>query len=133
MSIRRVFDISEHLQPSDDEPIRSIVQETPDATIVAWIVRPGQCIAPHVHPHGQDTWTLLSGEGHYQTDEAGTTVRIATGDVVVASRGEVHGVRNTGSQPLVFISVVCPLEAGYRLLPSMAGTAPPFIGSSGQT
>ncbi len=55
MSTDRIFQIKSHLQPSDGEPIRSVVTESPDATVVVWIVQPGQRIAAHVHPHGQDT------------------------------------------------------------------------------
>jgi mannose-6-phosphate isomerase-like protein (cupin superfamily) len=59
---------------------------------------------------------VLEGEGVYQVDEAGNTVPITAGDVVVAHAGSVHGVLNTGLQPLSFISVVCPAEAGFVLL-----------------
>jgi mannose-6-phosphate isomerase-like protein (cupin superfamily) len=39
---------------------------------------------------------------------------IAAGDVAIAPMGSVHGVVNIGSEPLVFISVVSPAEAGYQ-------------------
>lgn len=116
MNKERVFRIDSFLQPSDGEPVRSIVAESAHATIVAWFVKPGQRILPHLHPHGQDTWTVLDGAGAYQVDEAGNTVPITAGDVVVALAGSVHGVLNTGKQPLIFISVVCPAEAGFALL-----------------
>lgn len=113
MTARRIFHSAEHFQPADGEPIRVVVTESPDAVVVAWHVRPGQTISAHVHPHGQDTWTILSGHGQYRTDVEGRTARIVAGDVVVAPLGEVHGVFNDGDEPLVFISVVCPAEAGY--------------------
>ena len=113
MSQLRTFPYSAFMQPADGEPIRSVVLETPHSVIVAWHVRPGQAIAPHTHPRGQDTWTVLAGEGLYQVDASGTTVPISPGDIVVAREGEVHGVRCTGTEPLRFVSVVAPLEAGY--------------------
>ncbi len=113
MTSQRVFKVDQFLQPSDGEPIRSIVAESAHASIVAWFVKPGQRIAPHLHPHGQDTWTVLEGGGLYCLDSADTTLPIAAGDVVVAPAGSVHGVLNTGTQPLVFVSVVCPAEAGF--------------------
>ena len=116
MTKERVFRIDSFLQPSDGEPVRSIVAESAHATIVAWFVKPGQRILPHRHPHGQDTWTVLDGAGAYQVDEAGNAVPITAGDVVVAQAGSVHGVLNTGKQALIFISVVCPAEAGFVLL-----------------
>jgi quercetin dioxygenase-like cupin family protein len=115
MSNDRVFHSAEHLRPADGEPIRSVVVQTPDATVVAWTVKPGQRIAAHVHPHGQDTWTVLSGAGEYQVDVDGASRMLGPGDIAVAPVGAVHGVLATGGVPLVFVSVVCPGEAGYAL------------------
>ena len=118
MSEQRVFKVADHLQPNDGEPIRSVVHATDDAAIVAWTVKPGQGITSHVHPSGQDTWTILAREGEYQLDAAGQTVRITAGDVVVAPTGAVHGVLNTGAHALVFVSVVSPASSGYEPLGS---------------
>ncbi|MFQ4144968.1 cupin domain-containing protein [Chlorogloeopsis sp. ULAP02] len=112
----RIFNSSKFLQPTDGEPIRSVVTESKDAVVVAWYIKPGQEIAPHIHPHGQDTWTILSGKGKYYLDRAGTAKPIFAGDVVVAHTGCVHGVFNHGDEPLVFISVVSPADAGYELV-----------------
>ncbi|MFO1344464.1 MAG: hypothetical protein U1F05_15270 [Burkholderiales bacterium] len=56
------------------------------------------------------------GEGQYQIDEQGNTVAIVPGDIVVANKGQVHGVLCTSVGPLRFISVVAPLDAGYEPL-----------------
>jgi len=116
MSTTRIFPSSQFLQPTEDEPIRSVVTESKDAVVVAWYIKPGQTILPHVHPNGQDTWTILSGRGEYYLDQVGFTKPIVAGDVVVAPLGCVHGVFNNGEEPLVFISVVSPGEAGYQLV-----------------
>ena len=87
-----------------------------DAVIVAWHVKPGQRISAHVHPEGQDTWTIISGRGEYQVAATGESTPIVSGDVVVAHRGEVHGVYNNGSEPLVFVSVVSPAASGFEPL-----------------
>jgi len=111
----RIFRITDFFQPiAEGEPIRSVVTETKDAVIVAWYVQPGQAIAPHLHPDGQDTWTILTGTGEYYLDLAGTTQAIAAGDVVIAPIGCVHGVINSGTEPLSFVSVVSPADAGYQ-------------------
>ena len=120
MNSQRVFKSSDHMRVSDGEPVRSVVLESVHAVIVAWQVEPGQSIAPHTHPEGQDTWTVLSGHGEYQVDEMGNTVKVMPGDVVVAKQGEVHGVTCTSLEPLRFISVVAPIEAGYVPLPPRA-------------
>jgi quercetin dioxygenase-like cupin family protein len=116
MSVQRVFDSSKFLQPADGEPIRSVITQSADAVIVAWHVKPGQRISTHLHPAGQDTWTILSGSGEYCLDESGATMPVAAGDVIVAHAGEAHGVLNTGAVPLIFVSVVSPPEAGFQLV-----------------
>ena len=114
MSPKRHFKIAEFLQPADGEPIRSVITESADAVVVAWYVKPGQWISVHVHPDGQDTWSILSGNGEYRVSVHGESIPIAKGDVVVAHRREVHGVLNTGDEPLVFLSVVSPAASGFQ-------------------
>jgi quercetin dioxygenase-like cupin family protein len=116
MYMKRIFKAADFLQPANGEPIRSVITESADAAIIAWVVLPGQSISAHVHPDGQDTWTILSGQGQYRVDANGNSAAIAAGDVVVAGRNEVHGVLNDGNEPLVFVSVVSPAAAGYALL-----------------
>lgn len=116
MHPQRQFKIESFLQPADGEPIRSVITESADAVVVAWYVKPGQCISSHVHPQGQDTWTILSGCGEYRVDAQGACVTVGKGDVLVAHRSEVHGVLNTGQEPLVFVSVVSPAASGFEPL-----------------
>ena len=115
MSDQRVLHWADHLQPADGEPVRSVVTQSVDAVVVAWVVKPGQRITPHVHPIGQDVWTIVAGRGDYIEDASGTTRPVKAGDVAVARAGQVHGAHNTGAEPLVFMSVVAPAEAGYQL------------------
>lgn len=116
MRPQRFFKVVEFLQPADGEPIRSVITESADAAVVAWYVKPGHRISAHVHPEGQDTWTILSGCGEYRVSAQGESIVIAKGDVLVAHRGEVHGVLNTGQEPLVFVSVVSPAASGFEPL-----------------
>lgn len=116
MSPKRLFKVTDFLQPADGEPIRSVITESADAAVVAWHIKPGQCISAHVHPDGQDTWTILSGCGEYRLGAKGESIAIAQGDVLVAHRREVHGVLNTGQEPLVFVSVVSPSASGFELV-----------------
>ncbi len=114
MTTPRILHSADFFQLTDDEPIRSVVTQSKDAVVVAWYVKQGQRIPLHVHPQGQDTWTILSGKGHYYLDNRGTTTPIMVGDVIVAHAGEVHGVFNENPEPLAFISVVSPADAGYQ-------------------
>jgi quercetin dioxygenase-like cupin family protein len=114
MRPQRLFKVVDFLQPADGEPIRSVITESADAAVVAWYVKSGQQISAHVHPDGQDTWTILSGCGAYRLGANGESIAIAQGDVLVAHRREVHGVLNTGQEPLVFVSVVSPAALGFE-------------------
>jgi len=117
MTSHRIFNSADFFRPTTEaEPIRSVITQSNEAVVVAWCVLPGQSIATHVHPHGQDTWTILSGQGEYLLESNGAARSVHAGHVVVAPTGCVHGVLNTGSEPLRFISVVSPAEAGYQLL-----------------
>ncbi|MGZ4955398.1 cupin domain-containing protein [Methylobacter sp.] len=114
MPTPRILNSSVFFHPTDGEPIRSVVTRSKDAVVVAWHIKKGQQIPLHIHPYGQDTWTILAGQGHYHLDNNGTTRPIIAGDVVVAHTGEIHGVFNSNPEPLVFISVVSPADAGYQ-------------------
>lgn len=117
MTLKRIFQIADFVQLSgDDEPVRSVVSESPDAVVVMWHLLPGQRIPPHLHPAGQDTWTVVSGQGVYFLDADTESQPISCGQVVVAHTGQAHGVINNGSEPLQIISVVAPADAGYQLL-----------------
>lgn len=111
---QRVHRVADHLQPQPGEPLRTVVTETADAVVVAWVVLPGQAIGNHVHPQGTDVWTVLSGQGLYQHQEGSSPLRLRSGDIAVAGAGQVHGVLNDGDEALVFVSVVAPLAAGYE-------------------
>jgi quercetin dioxygenase-like cupin family protein len=116
MVMERLYKSADFFQPTDGEPIRSVITESKDATVVAWYIQPGQQICTHIHPQGQDTWTILSGQGDYYLDDVGNKRSITAGDVVIAHVGCVHGVFNHGDEPLMFISVVSPSDAGYQLV-----------------
>jgi quercetin dioxygenase-like cupin family protein len=108
----RLFSVAEHVQSSEGEPIRSVVLETAESVIVVWHVRPGQEIAAHIHPHGQDTWTVLSGAAEYFQGN-GLVCSLKAGEIAVAGPYQVHGAKNIGLEPFVFVSVVAPGNAGY--------------------
>lgn len=109
----RIFAVADFVRPAE-EPVRAVVLETAESAIVVWHVRPGQEIAAHVHPHGQDTWVVLSGEAAYFQGN-GVASSLKAGEIAVAKPGQVHGAKNTGAKPFVFVSVVASAKAGYAL------------------
>jgi len=108
----RIFSVAEFIRPSDAGPVRSAVLVTEESAVVVWYVRTGQEIAAHVHPRGQDTWTVISGAAEYY--QGGSAVaRLKAGEIAVAGPGQVHGAMNADPEPFVFVSVVAPGDAGY--------------------
>jgi quercetin dioxygenase-like cupin family protein len=110
----RVVEAARFFQTGLREPPRVVVAESVDAAVVCWHVEPGQRIEPHRHPHGQDTWVVLAGEGLYRLDEAGTTLPLRPGVIAIAPAGALHGALNTGTVPLQFVSVVSPAASGFE-------------------
>lgn len=110
---QRIFNVADFIQPSPDLPIRSVLLETKDSVIVVWHAKPGQEIGAHVHPAGQDSWVVVSGQADYYQGD-GVRRPLAKGQVAVARPGEVHGAFNTGDEDFVFVSVVSSNTAGYE-------------------
>ena len=119
----RVFDSAAFFQPGEAEPPRVVITQSSEAAVVCWHVEPGQRIELHVHPTGQDTWVVLSGQGQYFLDRACTSTALHPGVVAVAPSGAVHGALNTGNAPLRFVSVVSPAMSGFEPVPASAASA----------
>ena len=109
---KRIYPIADFVRPSDDKPIRSVVSSTDESAVIVWHANPGQEIAAHTHPNGQDTWTVISGEADYYEGD-GAVRRIKVGDIAIARPDQVHGAYNCGTIPFIFVSVVAPANAGY--------------------
>lgn len=125
MPTDRVLHSTDFFQSAPGEPLRVVMAQSSMSTVVAWHVAPGQAISGHLHPDGQDTWVVLSGEAVYFTDAAGTGHRIRPGDVAIAGPGEVHGALNVGSEPFRFVSVVAPPASGFEPVTVQGNHGPP--------
>lgn len=60
---------------------------------------PGASIGYHLHAENEEVYFILSGEGIYT--EEGEELNVSYGDVLLCRMGRSHGIRNTGSAPLV--------------------------------
>jgi mannose-6-phosphate isomerase-like protein (cupin superfamily) len=65
---------------------------------------PGASIGPHRHDSETEYYIILSGSGTVIDNDAGVPVQ--GGDLVITGNGASHGIKNTGSVPLVFHSVI---------------------------
>ena len=65
---------------------------------------PGSSIGDHAHSGDSETYFFLKGKGRY--NDNGTWVDIEAGDMTFCPDGELHGVENTGTEPMEFIALI---------------------------
>jgi mannose-6-phosphate isomerase-like protein (cupin superfamily) len=65
---------------------------------------PGAMVGEHVHASNEEIYWIVSGSGVFRDD--GIEMPASPGDMLLTLKGHRHGLRNTGSEPLVFLAVV---------------------------
>ena len=70
------------------------------------IVAPGASIGFHQHPHDEEVYVILSGQGVYYDNDSQTGIPVGPGDMTLTLKGQYHGLTNTGSEPLHFLAVI---------------------------
>jgi len=64
----------------------------------------GAMIGEHVHASNEEIYWIISGSGVFRDDAIETAAN--PGDMLLTLKGHRHALRNTGSEPLVFLAVV---------------------------
>jgi mannose-6-phosphate isomerase-like protein (cupin superfamily) len=74
-----------------------------DLVVLAVTLKPGQ--APHpAHQHAEEELMIVAtGSGEWNVD--GKQLSAKAGDVVYAAPWTIHGIKNTGDEPLVYYMV----------------------------
>ena len=72
-------------------------------TLARATLAPGAEVGYHVHDTDAEAYYFLSGVGEYSDGK--TTATVLAGDVTFTAKGEGHGVRNVGSEELVFLAL----------------------------
>ena len=73
---------------------------------VAWLtLPPGVTIGVHGHEKNEDVYIIISGQGVFIVAD-GKEIPIKAGDTTITRKGESHGVRNTGTEPMVILNVL---------------------------
>ena len=67
-------------------------------------LNPGCSIGYHQHNSETEYFFILSGTGIVNDD--GIEVEIKPGDSIVTGNGASHGIKNTGSVPLIFHAII---------------------------
>ncbi len=84
-------------------------KNSPEAlvTITRVAVEPGATQDRHAHESAEQIWLVEQGNGRLLLAN-GESEPLADGDVIRTPPGEVHGLTNTGTTELIYISVTTP-------------------------
>lgn len=75
------------------------------AVLICWA--PGFWSIPHFHPGATETFQVIAGRlGFRLADRPQLEVR--AGGITIAHRGQIHGLRTLGKEPLVILASVSP-------------------------
>lgn len=73
---------------------------------IAWLtLPPGASIGVHAHKDNEDAYIVISGSGVFIGAD-GKEIPVKAGDTTIARKGESHGMKNTGKEPLVILDVI---------------------------
>ena len=74
---------------------------------ITWVEgAPGSEQPPHSHPSSEQAYVIVRGRGLMAAGDE--TEEVGPGTVVLIPPGTSHSIRNTGVEPLVFISATSP-------------------------
>lgn len=76
-------------------------------TITTVTVAPGAEQPRHTHAASEQIWIAIEGEGSLLLSDQNSK-SFTKGQVVRLEEGDVHGFKNTGTAPFVYISVTSP-------------------------
>lgn len=85
-------------------------------TITHVTMEPGSVSERHAHKRSEQIWIVERGEGVLLLGDEQTEV-LRTGDIVRTPAGEIHGIVNSGKEPLVYLAVTAPpqdFSSAYR-------------------
>lgn len=75
--------------------------------VVTWVEgAPGSEQPVHGHPESEQAYVIVRGSGIMRVGDELQVV--GPGDLVLVPPGSGHSIRNTGSEPLVFVSAAAP-------------------------
>lgn len=110
-----VFTLNEWLSRPDIVPCR-------DLLLVRATMEPGHSHPFHHHPTREEIIYVISGKAEQW---CGETHRIlGPGEMVLIPKGEVHGTYNPHHEPLVFLAILSPAEAGEPAVVDVSKEAP---------
>jgi len=90
------------------------ISQTPDAAFGTVVLRPGDVFENHLHEHHTESFVALEGVAEVWIDRA-QRAELRAGDVLHATAGEEHLLRNTGAVPFRAVFVKTPWVDGDKV------------------
>ncbi|MGI6450123.1 MAG: cupin domain-containing protein [Desulfitobacteriia bacterium] len=106
----RFFYVKDYTNPAPEKATKNLLYENERSNGVIWVIPPGEELPAHYHPDTDDVWIILQGKGEYFLGQ-GKTQTIEAGMVIPAEKNDIHGVKNTGDELLVFAAVSAPMPS----------------------
>lgn len=75
-------------------------------------LEPGSSIGLHAHGANEDTYIILSGTGVFS--DGVVSFDVAEGDITIARAGQSHALRNTGTEPLLFLDIIAQNDGAVK-------------------
>ena len=112
---RRIYDVKEFALESPEKAVKTVFYSTDCTSGSVWVIKPGQTLAKHTHNNSDDVWICLKGQGVFYPSPD-VEVPFGAGQVILSPKGACHGAKNTGSEDIIFVSIVGPVPADYNPL-----------------
>jgi quercetin dioxygenase-like cupin family protein len=94
------------------------------ATITIVTMEPGAVSERHAHDRSEQIWIVERGEGTLVLGMEQSEI-LHAGDIIRTPPGEIHGVVNTGDEPLVYLAITIPpqdFSSAYTTRMSASGS-----------
>lgn len=114
----RPFVPAGHEDPLSPGVLKKVLVEKADlqpgrVQMVNWAsLAVGRRFAPHYHEDMQEIFVLVQGEADITV--GAETVRLCRGDAALIDPGEVHEMRNVGSEEVEYLAIGITSERGGR-------------------
>jgi quercetin dioxygenase-like cupin family protein len=88
-----------------------------DMRLTQWNLEPGQENSRHVHHVYGQALIILQGAGEALRGEDEPPIPIKAGDIFMAPRGVPHGIHNTGTERLTYLTISNNTPEGFQREP----------------
>ena len=78
-------------------------------TITRVTMDPNSVSKRHAHSRSEQIWIVERGSGTLLMGEK-NQAELRTGDIIRTPPGDIHGIVNTGNEPLVYLAITAPPE-----------------------